>query len=156
MQHLEASPNGSNHAFVTYVEGERLALEDPTAAIGRFVAAVEEALSVGANFVAGVAGVALASAQARTGAVEAAAGGYRRPARLLAHDGHGPQLWTTARNAASLLLGEGYTREAVLLLLCADATPEAAHVDPDIARHSGRSFVALDERRTSRRARRVP
>ena len=42
-----------------------------------YVAAVEEALSVGANFVAGVAGVALASARARTGDPATAAAAYR-------------------------------------------------------------------------------
>ena len=66
-QHESTSPNGSNHAFITYVEGELVAVDDPAAAIASYVAAVEEARSVGANFVAGVAGVALASARARTG-----------------------------------------------------------------------------------------
>ena len=39
-------------------------------------------------------------------------------------------------------MAEGHTREAALLLLRADASPEAAAVDADIARYSGRSYVA--------------
>ena len=57
---------------------------------------------MGATFVAGVAGVALASVRAKTGDRATAAAAYRD---LLDHwrtTGHGPQLWTTARNAAAL------------------------------------------------------
>ena len=92
---------------------------------------------------AGVASVALASARARTGDVAAAATAYRHLLDYWRTTGHGPQLWTTARNAATLLIAEGHPREAALLLLQADATPEAAAVDADIARHSGRSFVPI-------------
>ncbi len=142
-EHESTSPNGSNHAFLTYVEGELVAVDDPAAAIASYVAAVEEARSVGANFVAGVAGVALASARARTGDPATAAAAYGDLLDYWRTTGHGPQLWTTARNAATLLLAEGHPREAALLLLRADATPQAAAVDPDIARHSGRSFVPV-------------
>jgi hypothetical protein len=34
-------------------------------------------------------------------------------------------------------------RQAALLLVRADATPQATAVDPDIARRSGRSFVTI-------------
>jgi tetratricopeptide (TPR) repeat protein len=136
-------PNSSNHAFITYVAGELVAVDDPAAAIPSYVAAAEEARSVGAGFVAGVAGVALASAQARTGDVATAAAAYSWLLDYWRTTGHGPQLWTTARNAAALLRAEGHLREAALLLLRADSTPEAAAVDPDIARHSGRSFVSV-------------
>jgi hypothetical protein len=86
--------------------------------------------------------VALASVRAKTGDRATAAAAYRD---LLDHwrtTGHGPQLWTTARNAAALLMAEGHAREAALLLLRADASPESAAVDADIARYSGRSYVA--------------
>jgi ATP/maltotriose-dependent transcriptional regulator MalT len=136
-------PNGSNHAFITYVEGELVAVDDPAAAVPSYVAAIEEASSVGAQFVAGVAGVALASAQARTGDVAAAAEGFARLLDLWRRTGHGPQLWTTARNAAALLLAHDHPREAALLLLRADTTPQAAAVDAEIARHSSRSFVPV-------------
>ncbi len=137
------TPNSSNHAFITYVEGELLAVNEPAAAAPAYVAAIEEARSVGANFVAGVAGVGLASAQARTGNLAASAEGFAQLLDFWRSTGHGPQLWTTARNAAALLLAQGHTREAAQLLIRADATPQATTVDPDIARHSGRSFVAV-------------
>ena len=141
---LEASsPSRSNHAFLTYVEGELVASADPEAAVAAYVAAVEEARSVGATFVAGVADVALASVRARTGDLATAAAAYSRLLDAWRASGHGPQLWTTARNAANLLAGQGHRREAALLLLRAEATPEAAAVDPDIARHSGRSFTPV-------------
>ena len=66
-QQQATTPNGSNHAFITYVEGELVRRRHQATAIASYVAAVEEARSVGANFVAGVAGVALAAARARTG-----------------------------------------------------------------------------------------
>ncbi|GAB3261534.1 BTAD domain-containing putative transcriptional regulator [Nocardioides dilutus] len=142
--HVSLRPNGSNHAFVTYVEGELAATDDPEAAIGLYTAAIEEGRSVGATFVAGVAEVALASLQARVGDPATAAAAYRRLLDAWRTSGHGPQLWTTARNAATLLLTHGHSREAALLLLRADSTPDAAVVDPEIARHSGRSFVAVE------------
>ena len=92
-----------------------------------------------------MAGVALATARARTGDPTATASACRD---LLDHwrtTGHGPQLWTTARNAAALLVTEGFAREGALLLLCADASPEAATVDADIAQHSGRNFLPLSQ-----------
>jgi len=137
------TPNSSNHAFITYVDGELLAVDDPGAAIPAYVAAIEEARSVGANFVAGVAGVGLASVQARTGDVAASAASFAQLLDFWHDTGHGPQLWTTARNAAALLVAQGHTREAALLLARADATPQATAVGPDIARHSGRSFVPV-------------
>lgn len=142
-QQEATTPNGSNHAFITYVEGELVAVDDPATAIASYVAAVEEARSVGANFVAGVAGVALAAARARTGAPATAAAAYRDLLNYWRTTGHGPQLWTTARNAATLLHAEGHPREAALLLLRADATPQAAAADAEIARHSSRGFVPV-------------
>lgn len=143
-RHTTLSPNSSNHAFVVYVEGELAAPDDPEAAVRHYTAAVEEARSVGATFVAGVAEVALASVQARIGDPRSAAAAYSRLLDAWRSSGHGPQLWTTARNAASLLLDHGHAREAALLLLRADATPDAAAVDPEIARHSGRSYLPVE------------
>lgn len=139
-----ASPS-SNHAFVTYVEAELVAVEHPEAAITSYLAAVQEARITGANFVAGVAGVALASAQARTGDRAAAAAAYGRLLDYWRSTGHGPQLWTTARNAAVLLAAQGHAREAALLLLRADDSSKAAAVDADIARHSGRGFLPVTQ-----------
>jgi len=139
-----ASPS-SNHGFITYVEAELVAVDHPEAAITSYLAAVQEARIAGASFVAGVAGVALASAQARTGDPAAAAAAYGHLLDYWRSTGHGPQLWTTARNAAMLLATQGHDREAALLLLRADASSEAAAVDADIARHSGRGFLPVTQ-----------
>ena len=44
-----------------------------------------------------------------------------------------------------LLVSPGNTREAVLLLLHADLAPRTASISRQIARHSGRSFTAVDD-----------
>ncbi|MBJ7358850.1 BTAD domain-containing putative transcriptional regulator [Nocardioides sp.] len=142
--HVQVHPIGSNRAFVTYVEGELAAADSADLALARYTAAVEEARSVGATFVAGVAEVARATLQGRIGDRATAAAAYSRLLDAWRTSGHGPQLWTTARNAATLLVDQGYPREAALLLLRADATPDAAAVDQEIARHSGRSFVPVE------------
>ena len=59
--------------------------------------------------------------------------------------GQGPQLWTTARNAAALLLAEGLVREAVLLLTHADRSPDATAVNEEIAANSGRAHVLVGD-----------
>lgn len=141
---VELRPSGGNHAFITYVDGELASADNPEVALARYTAAVEEAHSVGATFVAGVAEVAMATLQARIGDVATAAVAYSRLLDAWRTSGHGPQLWTTARNAAALLLAHGHRREAALLLLRADATPDAAAVDPEIARHSGRTFIPVE------------
>ncbi len=131
-------PRASPRAFTDYVEGELVAVEDPAAAIPLYLSAIEGARGVGANFVDGVASVALASARTRTGEHAAAAEIFGHLLGYWAATGHGPQLWTTARNAVPLLVAHDRTREAALLLLHADRAPNAAAVNEQIARHSGR------------------
>ena len=138
-------PCASPRAFTDYVEGELVAVEDPAAAIPLYLSAIEGARTVGANFVDGVASVALASARTRTGEHAAAAEMFGHLLGYWSATGHGPQLWTTARNAVPLLLAHDRTREAALLLLHADRAPNAAAVNEQIARHSGRAFTSLDE-----------
>ena len=121
-----------------------MAVEDPAAAIPLYLSAIEGARPVGANFVDGIASVALASARTRTGEHAAAAEIFGHLLGYWAATGHGPQLWTTARNAVPLLVAHGRTREAALLLLHADRAPNAAAVNEQIARHSGRAFTSLD------------
>ncbi|MET0837903.1 MAG: hypothetical protein ABWY19_03915, partial [Marmoricola sp.] len=114
-------------------------------AIASYTRAIEDARSVGANFVEGVASVALASARTRTGDHTGAAELFGHLLGYWAATGHQPQLWTTARNAVPLLVAHGSTREAVLLLLHADRAPRAASVNEQIARHSGRSFTSVHD-----------
>ncbi|CUR56174.1 putative ATPase [metagenome] len=134
-----------NHAFAVYVDGEITALEDGHAAAPAYQAAIAEARSVGASFVAGVASVALATARTVGGDRAAAAAAFAELLEIWHRTGQAPQLWTTARNAAALLLAEGHPREATLLVTFADRSPDAAAVDEGIAEHTGRTHVAVTD-----------
>lgn len=136
---------GSHEAFCDYVDGEMVAVEDPSSAVGSYLGAIEEARRVGANFIEGVASVALASARARTGDHATAADQFDRLLEYWSRTGHQPQLWTTARNAVPLLIDRGRLDEVALLLLRADQLPSAAAVDAQIARHSGRAFTSVED-----------
>ncbi len=118
----------SHHAFASYVSGELTARENPVAALPIYEAAVIEANSVGATFVAGVASVALASVRTEIGDRATAARAFADLLDIWHRTGQAPQLWTTARNAASLLFAEGHVREAILLTTHADRSPDAATV----------------------------
>ncbi|UMG92510.1 hypothetical protein [Nocardioides sp. TF02-7] len=135
----------SHAAFLSYVEGEVRATAAPEEALPFYLDAIDTARSAGTMFVAGVAGVALASARTRLGDVEGAADGFADLLGLWERTGHATQLWTTARNAAGLLVAAGLRRTAALLLVVADAQPGAAAVGPAIARHSGRVFVLPEQ-----------
>ena len=132
-----------NRAFARYVSGEVTAHQDQRAALPYYESAITEATSVGASFVAGVASVALASAQTMVGDRATAARAFAELLQTWHATGQTPQLWTTARNAAALLLAEGRVREAVLLTIHAERSPEAATVDERIAAHSSRAHVPL-------------
>jgi tetratricopeptide (TPR) repeat protein len=136
---------GSHAAFAAYVEGELRATGQVEESIAFYIEAIDEAQQVGANFVDGVAGVALASARTRIGDVSGAAGGFAYLIDNWRRTGQSTQLWTTARNAAGLLSSVGRSRTAALLLICADAAPGAAAVGPAIARYSGRVFTPVSE-----------
>jgi predicted ATPase/DNA-binding SARP family transcriptional activator len=136
---------GSQAAFAAYVEGELRATERVEESLPYYLEAIERARRVGANFVDGVAAVALASARTRMGDVPGAAEGFAYLIDYWRRTGQSTQLWTTARNAAGLLARMGHPRTAALLLICADAAPEAAAVGPDIARLSGRAFTSVAE-----------
>lgn len=131
---------GSHHAFVDYVHAE---LQPPEQAIPWYESAIAQAASVGCTFVEGVARVSLASAQAKTGDLVAAARGLSHLIELWRRTGQATQLWTTVRNAADVLASAGHQRTAVLLLLAADQAPSAAAVDETIARRSARAYVDL-------------
>jgi predicted ATPase/DNA-binding winged helix-turn-helix (wHTH) protein len=136
---------GSHAAFAAYVEGELRATGLVEASLPFYIEAIEGARRVGANFVYGVAGVALASARTRVGDVSGAAEGFAYLIDNWRRTGQSTQLWTTARNAAGLLTSVGRSQTAALLLICADAAPGAAAVGPAIARYSGRVFTPVSE-----------
>ena len=143
-EHEATSPNSSNHAFLTYVEGELVAVDDPGG--GRPV--VRRRDRGGAQRGRHLRG---RRGRRRPGL---RAGADRRPGRppprrtpscstTGAPPGTGRSCGPRPATPPRCSLAEGHPREAALLLLRADATPQAAAVDPDIARHSGRSFVPV-------------
>ena len=77
----------SPRAFARYVDGEIVAGADPESAIASYTRAIEGSRSVGANFVEGVASVALASAPDPDGRPRRRRGAVRSPARLLGRNG---------------------------------------------------------------------
>jgi len=132
---------GSHRAFISYVEGELCVATDPAKSIPLYLDAVAEAARVGCTFIEGVARVSLASARTRTGDVAGAADTFAQLIESWRRTGQQTQLWTTARNAAELLVGAGRRQTAALLLVSADAMPGSAAVNEDIARFSGRSYT---------------
>nr|WP_281366571.1 BTAD domain-containing putative transcriptional regulator [Nocardioides thalensis] len=136
---------GSHLAFAAYVEGELRAATDPAAAVSFYEDAIVTSRSAGTAFVAGVAGVALASAHTRLGDTRRAATGFADLLDTWRRSGHTTQLWTTARNAAGLLVDAGRHRTAALVLVVAGRQPGAAAVDDTIARTSGRVYVPVED-----------
>jgi predicted ATPase/DNA-binding SARP family transcriptional activator len=136
-------PSGT--ALAAYVEGELVANDDPAAAVHWYLDAIETAQRCGARYFEGVARVAMASVRTRLDDLTGAAEEFRGLLDVWTRSGHTTQLWTTARNAAQLLLGTGRRHAAAMLLVCADDQPAAAAVSPAIARHSGRAFVPLED-----------
>ncbi|MDO9486575.1 MAG: BTAD domain-containing putative transcriptional regulator [Actinomycetota bacterium] len=143
-----------NHAFALYVSGELIARENPGAAQAIYERAVTEAHSVGATFVSGVAAVALVSVRTEVGDRATAAGAFADLLKIWSDTGQAPQLWTTARNAAALLLAEGQVREAILLTTHADRAPDAATVideaivEPRRIRHANTGALDAEQLRT--------
>jgi len=142
---IDASGCASHAAFASYVEAELLTIDHAEESVPFYMDAIEQARGCGVAFVAGVAGVSLASARTRTGDVVGAAEVFGPLLDTWRRSGHTTQLWTTARNAASLLAKAGRWRTAALLLISADRQPGAAAVSPAIARHSARVYVPLED-----------
>lgn len=140
-----AGPCTSHRAFIDYVAGEAAADNDTDAAILAYTAAVEQARRCGARFVEGVAMLGLASVWTATGNVAAAADGFRFLLDYWLSTGNRTQLWTTARNAAWLLLEHGRNRVAAILLTAADAADAAAAVDAGAAARAARAYATLDD-----------
>jgi predicted ATPase/DNA-binding winged helix-turn-helix (wHTH) protein len=107
--------------------------------------AVHTAEQAGANFIAGIATVTLASGRARDGDVASAAGLYRQLVERWLRTGTWTQLWTTLRNAADLLLGHD-DECAVRIWAAADADPQAAALGADAAARAARLRAEVVER----------
>ena len=103
------------------------------------------ARSVGANFVEGVASVALASARTRTGDHVGAAELFGHLLGYWSATGHQPQLWTTARNAVPLLVCARPHPGGRAAPAARGPPPSGGGRHKQIARHSGRSFTSVDD-----------
>ena len=137
-----ARPYPSHAAYLHYVDGRDPALRgDLDEATREYEAAIDVAGGCGCLFVEGVAMVGLASAWVAAGRVAAAADGYRDLLDRWYRAGSSTQLWTTARNAASLLVAHGDAPQtAALLLAAADSADAAAAV-------TGQARIELDDLR---------
>jgi tetratricopeptide (TPR) repeat protein len=128
---VEGQPSDSDRAYYHYAAGE--VAEDPSLAVRDYTLARELASSCGAGFVDGVAAVGLATAWSSMGDVPQAAEGFSMLLDYWPSTGNQTQLWTTVRNAALLLMGNGRPAVAALLLAAADASDSASA----IGGHSG-------------------
>ena len=129
---LRDRPVPSQLSFALYVEGEAAAaLGDSATAIVAYTSAIESAERAGVGFVAGIAGVGLASTLARSGQVTAAVHQFQQLLRYWTTTGNSTQLWTTLRNVGWLLADQGRLPEAATLLAAADAAPAAAALDAE-------------------------
>ena len=124
----------SHAAFAAYVEGELRATTDVEQSVPYYLEAIDGARRAGANFVVGIASVALASARTRIGDVSGRGRRVRLPDRLLAaHRADHPAVDHRPQRRRPAV-DRWATRLAALLLICADDAPGAAAVGPQIAR----------------------
>ncbi|HSK25661.1 MAG TPA: BTAD domain-containing putative transcriptional regulator [Jiangellales bacterium] len=115
-------------AYAAYVRGEVLALDRSPEAAVHLRRAIDLARRSGASFVEQVARLTLASVAAREGDVREAASAYAEVIHHWLRTGGWTQQWTTLRNVAMLLGGQGAEQDAYLLLMVADAAPDASAV----------------------------
>ncbi len=119
------------HAFAAYAYGEVCLLDDPPAAVDVLRVAADEAEQAGAGQVVAVARIALLSGLVRLGRYDEALS--LAPALLhhLRQMGSWPQLWTTVRVLAELLVDLDRPQPAAMLLAAAHAADSAPTLTGD-------------------------
>ncbi|HUP75839.1 MAG TPA: winged helix-turn-helix domain-containing protein [Acidimicrobiales bacterium] len=133
-------------AWTEYIAGELEWVAGGPGAVAHLEAALRDARELGAEFVAGVAEVTLCGISAASGQTGDAALRYRSAIEHWLRAGMWTVLWTTLRNASTLIdsLDPGLT---LLVLDKADSDPYAPHVDPtsraDLDRRRHRAALAL-------------
>ncbi len=95
--------------------------------------AIDLARASGASFVVAIAGVTRATVAARRGDLGYACALYADVIRYWRRTGSRTQQWTTLRNVAELLAQTDHDTVAAILLLAADADPDAPEVTGDEA-----------------------
>lgn len=122
----DESGNPSMMAWARYVEGELDADSDPVAAIELLEEAVEFAVTVDNEFVAGIALIALASTAGRQGDLMTALDGMERCLPLWRAAGNRPQMWTAVRNLVEILYKMRMNADALTLHAAVEADAEHA------------------------------
>ncbi len=115
LESAERTGSPSARAFARYVLAEVLADRDPAEARRQLQAAVSDAESVDAEFIAGLARLSLATAAARDGGPQAVEH-FRVLVSLWLRAGRWAQQWITLRSLAVLLARRGLHAEATTLL----------------------------------------
>ncbi|MCL1601091.1 MAG: adenylate/guanylate cyclase domain-containing protein [Actinomycetia bacterium] len=121
----DRSGNPTLIAWARYLQGELDADTDPRA-IEMLEEAVEYAVTVDNEFVAGISLIALAAAAGRQGDTAVAFEAMERCIRLFSGAGNRPQLWTAVRNLVEILHNIGANRDAMVLHAAAEADSEHA------------------------------
>jgi len=133
-------------AFMAYVRGEVLVMVGDDAAVAQLDRAIALGRDSGASFVIAVAGLTRAAIAARRGDLGDACARYPEVIRYWQRTGGWTQQWTTLRNVAELLALTGRDAVAAVLLLAADADPDAPEVTGDEAARLAGLHATLVER----------
>lgn len=123
--HADQSGNPTLLAWARYLQGELNADTDP-AAVEMLEEAIEYAVTVDNEFVAGISLIALAAAAGRQGDTAVALEAMERCIRLFSGAGNRPQLWTAVRNLVEILHRVGADTDALVLHAAAEADSEHA------------------------------
>ncbi len=122
----DESGNPSILAWARYAEGELEADSDPVAAIELLEEAVEFAITVDNEFVAGIALIALASTAGRQGDLSTALDGMERCLPLWRAAGNRPPMWTAVRHLVGILYKMRMNADALTLHAAVEADAEHA------------------------------
>ena len=122
----DESGNPSILAWARYAEGEIEADSDPVAAIEHLEEAVEFGVTVGNEFIAGIALIALAATAGRQGDFATALDGMERCLPLWRAAGNRPQMWTAVRNLVEMLHAMNMNVDALTLHAAVEADAEHA------------------------------
>ena len=120
------SGNPTLLAWAAYLQGELDADTKPAEAIETLEEAVEYAITIGNEFVAGISLIALAATASRHGDSAIALEALERCIHLFSGAGNRPQFWTAVRNLVEVLHRVGADRDALVMHAAAEADSEHA------------------------------
>lgn len=120
------SGNPTLLAWAMYIQGDITGGSDPTSAIEMLEEAVESAISVDNEFIAGISLIALSSIAGRNGHMDTAFDGMYRCIRLWRARGNRPQMWTAIRNLVEMLHELGHDVDALTLNAAVEADADKA------------------------------